>query len=186
MSFTSSWHAMRERAARSAGWSNCVTALLFAATAHAGCTDELPNARVMGAGDFCVLGFCLYDARLLADRPPVGFDRPFALELTYRRGFSVGQLVGTGMREIDRLAATPLPDDLRTAWRADMARAFADVAPGDTLCGAYLPAYGVRFYRNGQRTADVADPAFAHAFFSIWLDPRTRAPALRSKLLGGS
>jgi hypothetical protein len=177
---------MREIVARRAGTCCCVAALLFAGTAAADCTDALANAQVTGSGDFCVLGFCLYDARLLAESSPVGFDAPFALELTYRHGFSGSQLVRTGMREIDRLAATPLPDDVRAAWQADMARAFGDVAPGDTLCGAYLPAHGVRFYRNGQPTADIADPAFARAFFSIWLDPRTRAPGLRARLLGGA
>jgi len=28
------------------------------------------------------------------------------------------------------------------------------------------------------------DPAFSRAFFAIWLDSRTRVPALRSRLLG--
>ena len=55
--------------------------------------------------------------------------------------------------------------------------AFVDVKPGDTLCGIYLPDRGAR---------EVDDPAFARAFFDIWLAPGTRAPALRHHLLGES
>jgi hypothetical protein len=33
-------------------------------------------------------------------------------------------------------------------------------------------------------TDEVDDLAFARAFFSIWLDPSTRAPTLRKQLLG--
>lgn len=174
---------MRNRVARLSRW--CAAALLLAVDANAGCSDELANAHVMGAGDYCVLGICLYDACLFAGHSPVGFDAPFALELTYRHGFSGRQLVRAGMHEIDRLAVESLPDDVHAAWLADMTRALGDVEPGDTLCGVYLPAYGARFYKNGQRTEEIADPGFARAFFSIWLDPRARASALRGKLLGG-
>ncbi|WP_126242834.1 chalcone isomerase family protein [Burkholderia gladioli] len=164
------------------GW--CLAALLLARGAQAGCVDELAQARLIGAGDFCVLGICLYDARLYASRAPVDLDAPFALELSYRRHFSRKQLVGAGMHELDRLAGGALTDEVRSAWQADMLRAFDDVGPGDSLCGVYLPSQGARFYRNGQPGAAVDDPVFAKAFFSIWLDPRTRAPALRRKLLG--
>jgi hypothetical protein len=30
----------------------------------------------------------------------------------------------------------------------------------------------------------IDDPVFARAFFAIWLDPRTREPQLRNRLLG--
>jgi hypothetical protein len=36
----------------------------------------------------------------------------------------------------------------------------------------------------GRLSGEVADPAFSRAFFAIWLDSRTRVPALRSRLLG--
>ena len=34
------------------------------------------------------------------------------------------------------------------------------------------------------RLGEVTDAAFTRAFFALWLDPRTRAPALRDALLG--
>ncbi|WP_323122286.1 chalcone isomerase family protein [Burkholderia alba] len=159
-------------------------ALLCASAAHGGWRDDIAPAQRVGSGAFCVLGFCLYDAELWARNGDAGFDMPFALLLTYRRAIKSERLVDTGLGEIERLAAAPLSAATQAAWRADMARAFGDVAPGDTLCGVYLPGKGARFYANGRPTAEVDDPAFARAFFGIWLDPRTRAKTLRRQLLG--
>ena len=55
-----------------------------------------------------------------------------------------------------------------------------------SICSVYLPDRGARFYANGRMTTEVDDPAFARAFFDIWLAPGTRAPALRRRLLGES
>ncbi|MFY4694857.1 chalcone isomerase family protein [Burkholderia glumae] len=151
----------------------------------ANCVDDVPSARLIGAGQFCILGICLYDAQLWAALSPGALDTPFALSLTYRHDVEGARLVSTGMDEIERLAPGPLPEATRAAWRADMARAFSDVSRGDVLCGVYLPGQGARFYTNGQLTAEVADPQFARAFFGIWFDPRTRAASLRRHLLGG-
>ncbi|WP_445223292.1 chalcone isomerase family protein [Burkholderia sp. Ac-20379] len=151
----------------------------------ADCRNDVPSARLIGSGEFCVLGFCLYDAALWASRAPTGDDVPFALALTYRRTIRAERLVEVGMDEIRRLAPAPLPEATLAAWRADMRRAFQDVGPGDSLCGVYLPGHGARFYANDTLKADIDDPAFAAAFFGIWLDPKTRAERLRRKLLGG-
>ncbi|MBY8603709.1 MAG: chalcone isomerase family protein [Burkholderia sp.] len=165
-------------------WAPFILALLAVTNAGAGCVDDIAPAHTVGAGTFCILGFCLYDARLIASSVPVSFDGRFALELTYRRAIHGERLVKAGMDEIERLAEPPLPAVTRTTWRTDMERAFGDVVSGDVLCGVYLPAYGARFYANGRLAADIADPVFARAFFGIWLDPRTRAPSLRRQLLG--
>ncbi|MBY4866463.1 hypothetical protein DIE14_13025 [Burkholderia sp. Bp9017] len=152
--------------------------------AGANCVDDIPSARLIGSGQFCILGICLYEARLWAPRPPGAFDTPFALSLTYRHDVKGERLVSTGMDEIERLASAPLPAATLDAWRRDIERAFTDVSRGDVLCGVYFPERGARFYTNGRLTADVTDPAFARAFFAIWLDPRTRAKSLRRQLLG--
>ncbi|KVA06870.1 hypothetical protein WI41_15325 [Burkholderia latens] len=159
-------------------------ALAAPLVAGASCVDEIASARLIGSGRFCILGICLYDAQLWAPRPPGALDTPFALSLAYRRDVKGERLVSTGMDEIERLAPAPLPAATLDAWRRDMERAFTDVSRGDVLCGVYVPERGARFYTNGRLTADVTDPAFARAFFAIWLDPRTRAKALRRQLLG--
>jgi len=158
----------------------------LAPSARAQCRADVPQARLIGQGPFCFLGFCLYDAQLWAQRPPYAFDEPFALLLTYRRAIKADTLVDAGIREIRRLAQAPLPAATLDAWRADMTRAFSDVAPGDRLCGVFIPGHGARFYNNEALTAEINDTDFAVAFFRIWLDPDTRATRLRQSLLGES
>jgi hypothetical protein len=147
--------------------------------------DEVPSARLLGEGEFCVLGFCLYDAQLWGRQLPIDYNTPFALVLTYERHISREHLTDAGVDEIRRLAVPPPPADTLARWREDMLRALTDVAPGDSLCGVFLPGIGARFYANGQLTTEIDDPGFARAFFGIWLDPQTRAQRLRSQLLGG-
>lgn len=158
----------------------------WCASAWSDCRDDVAPARVIGQGEFCVLGFCLYDAQLLSERTPIAYDAPFALLITYKRHISRDRLADTGIDEIRRLADPPLAADTLTRWRGDMQRAFVDVSDGDSLCGVFLPGKGVRFYSNGMPTVEVDDPAFARAFFGIWLDPHTRAPTLRAQLLGAT
>lgn len=150
-----------------------------------GCRGDIAATTRVGTGEFCVLGFCLYKAELWSARPRFSPDAPFALVLNYERSVSAEKMVATGISEIERLATQPLPSATVQAWRNDMKRAFGDVSRGDELCGVYLPGRGARFYANGVATAQVDDEAFARAFFGIWLDPRTRAPSLRERLLGG-
>lgn len=65
-----------------------------------------------------------------------------------------------------------------------MRQVFPDVQVGTRLSGAYQAGQGVRFYRDGVLLKEINDAEFARAFFSIWLDERTRAPRLRKQLLG--
>jgi hypothetical protein len=108
------------------------------------------------------------------------------LEVTYRRPVNRTRLIKTAIDEIRRIQVPPPSDATLARWQEAMMPAFVDVKPGDTLCGIYLPDRGARFYANGQLTTEVDDPAFARAFFDIWLAPGTRAPALRHHLLGES
>jgi hypothetical protein len=147
--------------------------------------DDIEPRHLVGAGQLCLFGFCLYDAQLWGGSAPDSFTSPFALRLTYRIHVKRARLVRTGLDEIERLAHAPISKPILSGWRDDMERALPDVAPGDTLCAVFLPRRGVRFYANGKATAEIADPAFARAFFGIWLDPGTRAPALREQLLHG-
>lgn len=158
----------------------------YAPTASAaGCRSDIAATTRVGSGEFCVLGFCLYKAELWSARPRFSPDAPFALVLNYERSVSAENIISTGITEIERLATQPLPSATVNAWRKDMKQAFGDVSRGDELCGVYLPGQGARFYANGVVTAQIDDEAFARAFFGIWLDPRTRAPSLRERLLGG-
>ena len=67
-----------------------------------------------------------------------------------------------------------------------MKRVFPDVRAGTRITGVYLGERGARFYVDGTLAGAIEDEAFARAFFAIWLDPRTSAPALRTALLSGA
>jgi hypothetical protein len=158
--------------------------MLWAGAACADWQSDVQPARLVGEGDFSVLGFRLYRAQLWSEHPSIDYDERFALHIVYARGITRERLADTGLSEIRRLANTPIPAETLTRWRADMLQAFVDVAAGDQLSAVYLPDKGVRFYAGERMTAEFDDPDFARAFFGIWLDPATRAPILRRQLLG--
>jgi len=157
--------------------------LLYPCTARADWRTDLGAAQLSGEGDFRFWGFRLYTAQLWVARLPFDASRPFALHLTYHRHIPRERLVSSGMDEMQRILGEGWREDVGAQWKAAMERAFADVNEGDSITGVCLPGTGARFYRNGVLTADVADPAFAQAFFSIWLGPHTRAPQLRAELI---
>lgn len=144
----------------------------------------MPDARLVGSGDFRWFGLRIYTARLWSPAMPASFERPFALELTYHRAISRERLVQTSLDEMRRLQGQELDEATLAAWGAELQRAFADVEPGQRITGEYLPGRGCRFYLDGQLRHEIADPALARAFFAIWLGPGTRSPDLRRELLG--
>jgi hypothetical protein len=68
-------------------------------------------------------------------------------------------------------------------WLEAMRKIFPDVDKGRRIAGVNVPGKGARFYVDGAYAGSVDEPAFAQAFFAIWLDERTRAPKLRDSLL---
>ena len=155
--------------------------MLLAAPAQA-----LPEAargeadwRRWGSGEMSWFGFSLYRATLwVAGEAPA--EPPLALVLEYRRAIPGERIAQASEEEMRRLGADE--SDL-ARWGAAMRKLFPDVAPGDTLTGIHLPAGGARFYFRERLLGDIGDAEFARRFFAIWLDPRTRAPAVRSALL---
>lgn len=152
-------------------------ALLAACAAQA--SMDLPR---LGEGTLRWFGFKVYDATLWAARAQADFSAPLRLELRYARALSGAAIAERSDEEIARLGfGSP---EARARWLDAMRRLFPDVEAGDALAGEHLPERGARFYRNGAPLGEVPDPEFSRAFFSIWLDPRTSAPALRASLLG--
>lgn len=158
----------------------CAMTPAFAATWR----DELPQAKAIGSGTLRWFGLKIYSAKLWSEHQPFDVNSPFALELTYHRSISRKQFVDTSIDEIKRLFGNRYPPAVLAQWEAEMNRAFPDVVEGDQLIGVYQPTQGCRFYNAKQLTADIRDPEFARAFFSIWLDQRTKDEDLRAKLLG--
>lgn len=151
------------------------------AVAAADAVAELP---VCGQGAFRYFGFLVYQARLQGACGPQVLERPFSLTLTYARSLSGQDIAQSSVDEIKRLEGDVMAPELLAQWGKEMEKAFPDVVRDDQITGQYDPRDGVRFYHNGRFTYHIDDPRFGQAFFGIWLDPRTRAPALREQLLG--
>ena len=147
--------------------------------------DALREARRQGQGRFRWFGLTIYDAELLTAQPLRDDQWPqhtFAIRLTYARALRGAEIAKSSLQEMDKLGIVPSAQ--RDVWLQRMTGLFPDVNPGDAITGVHLPNRGVRFWRTDRPLGTVDDPAFARAFFSIWLDPKTTAPELRKSLLG--
>lgn len=162
---------------------------LLASPAGAGQGPWPSDWRPAGQGEMRWFGLAIYQARLWA-APETRFtasqapDRAarFALELTYARDIPGERLVDSSIDELTRLGWRDKAQLAR--WRQALAEVFPDVRAGERIVGLREPAQGALFYHQGRATGRIDDPDLAHAFFGIWLDPRTREPGLRASLLG--
>lgn len=145
----------------------------------------LDHVRPLGEGRLRWFGLALYDARLFV-APDFDARDPTAsrlvLELTYARRLAGRSIADASRDELERLGFGSAAD--RARWHESMLRIFPDVDTGRRIAGVNLPGRGARFYFDGRFIGAIDDPQFARGFFAIWLDPRTRAPALRAALLG--
>jgi len=152
--------------------------------------QHLPQAKMLGGGEFRWWGFSIYTAKIWQQTPNKdgGLDQSasFALEITYNKSISRERFVDSSIDEIKRLHGSKHNAEKLAMWRKYMEKAFIDVKSGDQLIGVYLPGIGCRFYSQQTLLAEITDEAFANAFFSIWLDPRTKDSNLRQQLLGNN
>jgi hypothetical protein len=157
------------------------------ASAPAHVRKYVSDVRLSGSGRFAWFGFHVYDAALFVPPgfdPATASDQPFVLELTYARRLEGKGIAETSRDEIGRLGFGD--EAQRVRWHEQMVKLFPDVEKGRKLAGVNVPGRGARFYFDGQFLGSIDDPAFARAFFAIWLDSRTRAPQLRESLLKGA
>ncbi len=165
------------------------SAMLFTGIASAQTWKQhLPQAKMLGGGEFRWWGFSIYTAKIWQQTPNKdgGLDQSasFALEITYNKSISRERFVDSSIDEIKRLHGSKYNAEKLGMWRQYMEKAFIDVKSGDQLIGVYLPGVGCHFYSQQTLLAEIPDEAFAKAFFSIWLDPRTKDSNLRQQLLG--
>ncbi|MES2535692.1 MAG: chalcone isomerase family protein [Pseudomonadota bacterium] len=155
--------------------------MLHASPAAPHVEAALQNARLAGQGKFTWFGLRIYDAQLWVGEQGYRPGARFALDLRYARSLQGAKIAAASLDEIKKLGLGSAPQ--HAAWLQDMTRIFPDVKDGSHITGVFLPDAGARFYLDGKLLGDVADPAFAQAFFAIWLDPKTSAPGLRDALL---
>lgn len=147
--------------------------------------SEIAGARLAGHGTFRFYGMKIYDAQLWVG--PKGYEAaaptaaPLAIDLNYARAL-VGKKIAEASRD-EMLKLQVGSAAQRATWLAKMEAIFPDVQEGTHITGVYLPAFGAKFYLDGKLLGEIADPAFGHAFFAIWLDPKTTGGKLREALL---
>jgi hypothetical protein len=144
---------------------------------------EVSQAQPSGKGKLTWLGFEVYEAVLYTPNGKFEARGPMALTLTYLRDFKGQAIADRSRDEINKMNGLATPAQL-TLWREAMVKIFPDVKKGQALTGVQRSDGATAFYLNEQLIGSIDDPAFSQAFFAIWLDPRTSAPALRKTLLG--
>jgi len=130
-----------------------------------------------GRGTFRRFGFLVYEATLWAGDDPL--RPPLALRLDYKRSIAGKDIAEASIKEMRKRVTDAAQ---LQAWGEQMLRIFPDVSEGDHLLGVWQ-ADGARFVQGERTLGTVGDPAFARAFFGIWLDEKTSAPELRAALL---
>jgi hypothetical protein len=138
--------------------------------------DPTPAFKRWGSGEFRRFGFLVYEATLWAGGDPL--RPPLALKLTYKRNIA-GQRYRRGQRQ-----GNPQARHRRRATSAALGRADGEDFPDVARRPHHRPyrAEGARFHFQRPPLGSIDDPAFARAFFAIWLDPNQRA-RLRAALL---
>jgi hypothetical protein len=135
--------------------------------------------QLQGQGRMTFWGFDVYDARLY-----VGDQRGqsgFALDLNYLRSLKGADITKSTIDEMQRLGVS---ETNRNAWGKKLDGIFPNVVSGSSLTAIHIPGRGTVFLHNGKPAGEIAGDDFAKAFFSIWLDPKTAAPKLRTALIG--
>lgn len=160
----------------------CLLFALGATPVQASWQTLLPNAKPVGSGELRRFGFLIYDAQFFTSSGLFSPNQPFALQLVYARTIAKNRIVTASLDELENLG---FDVGANPQWRAELEKVLADVKEGDTLTGVYLPGQGAVFFLNDQLTGRL-DDSLAQAFFSIWFDPRTSEPELRTALMGES
>lgn len=151
------------------------------ATLPSAVLQQAPALHQVGKGSHSYFGLKVYHVTLWAANLRWNPEEPHALDLESGRAISRDQLTEAGMSEMTRLGLGT-PQQLQ-AWRKGMERILPSVNRGDQLVVFCAPNHKTFFFYNGDDRGEIDDPAFGAAFFSIWLDPRTKNPALRKSLL---
>jgi hypothetical protein len=157
----------------------CWAGAALAASPHI--EAAVPQARLAGSGLFTWFGLKVYTAELYVGPKGYAPELPFALDLRYARDFKGRKIAMVSVEQMEKVnAGTP---QQRAVWQEKMQALFPDVKENSHITGVNVPGSGARFFLDGAPLGSIDDPAFARAFFAIWLDPATTAPELRKALL---
>ena len=108
---------------------------------------------------------------------------PLLLSIEYHRNVSKARIIKSTDKEWSRFGR--IDDYKRQSWLAALNRILPDVAAGDSLSSLVMAGGETTFYLGDVAIGTVSDPEFGPAFLAIWLDPDSRFPKQRRKLLVG-
>jgi len=138
--------------------------------------------QLCGRGIYVWTVFRCYWASLYTQSGSFEPGMPAILDLSYLRTLSREQTVSISIEEMLRLR--PEYSSRAQSWRSALTPIIPDVKAGDRLVGYFDMEYGASFYSDQKFLGQIQDPDFSSAFLAIWLDPASRAGALREALLG--
>lgn len=137
----------------------------------------------VGSGTYRKVGLRIYNATLFAPGGEYDANKPYALKLQYKRALSKETLTGAvydGIKEQD-----VADEDTLQRWKKTLDEVLPAVKNGDVILGLSVPGKDARLFYNGKEIARIREPAFADAFFGIWVGSKADAK-LYAELLGNT
>lgn len=127
-------------------------------------------------------GLRLFEAALFTeDGEAFTWNDPFALRLTYDRGFDRDTLLTASIDEMERLEG-PRPDHAEI--RTKLAECYRTVQRSDSFLAVAEARDAVRFYLNGQRTCRIQHSGIRERLLGIWLSDNARDARMSRQLRG--
>jgi hypothetical protein len=155
---------------------------------NAGRAAAVPNelrglvdaTRPAGCGEVSFLFWDFYRAELWSDQKELPGDA-FGLSLTYLSKFTQQELVDSSVSEMARMSGRK--EASFGVVRAELARSFRDVIPGDRITAWRSGPGELRFFYNGAETGSLSQDV--DLFLDIWLGDGARHEKSREALLSG-
>ena len=144
---------------------------------------QAADQKLIGKAEMYYFVWYVCDLNLYSGDGDFSFDKPFRLEIEYKRDISGEEIAESSAEKIRGLG---FENEIKlAAWHAQMIDIFPDVNDGVSLTGQYVPNKPTIFYKNNEEVVGVIkDPDFGKWFFGIWLNENTSRPDLRKALLG--
>lgn len=169
----------------------CAT-VCFAASAHAQqegvaipvtLSKHASGFSEVGTGNYRKMGFNIYSVTLWAPQGTYDRDKPFALQLSYKRDLSKETVVDAVMNDV---RAQQLADaETMNAWEAMLNEKMHEVKTGDQIIALNDPGKPTKLFYNNKPVFTIADKRLSDSFFNIWLGERANEE-LRAQLLASA
>ncbi|MCV6547070.1 MAG: hypothetical protein OIF56_07290 [Cohaesibacter sp.] len=136
----------------------------------------------IGQVDARFLGLRLYSAALFTEKgTPFRWQRPFALELTYKRSFSRKRLVSASLSELERVEGKQAD---HKSIETKLNGCFKAVKARDRFVAIPQGKNSVSFLLNGRQTCRINHSNIRKRLLGIWLSDTSRDKQASRRLRG--